>query len=154
MNRLSVWGKGEKIARREKRKGREPVHRLDGERNKKNFHFRKTFSCIQNFREINTKALVISKSLKFPQDDRTDTNFVARLRMHFERSKSTLDSLKRLFNAFRRITVIGCPLILNNLTKDYTSTRSQVPASYLYTPNCNNVVIEKSKKPNRNKLAM
>ena len=46
MNRLSVWGKGEKIARREKGKGRGPVHRLDGERNKKNFLFRKTFSCI------------------------------------------------------------------------------------------------------------
>ena len=46
--------------------------------------------------------LVISKSLKFPQDDRTDTNFIALLRTHFQRSKSTLDSLKRLFNAFRR----------------------------------------------------
>ena len=66
MNRLSVWGKGEKIARREKGKRRGPVHRLDGERNKKNVHFRKTFSCIYNFREINTKALAISKSLKLP----------------------------------------------------------------------------------------
>ena len=27
--------------------------------------------------------LVISKSLKFPTDDRTDTNFIALLRTHF-----------------------------------------------------------------------
>ena len=37
----------------------------------------------QNFLENKTKALVISKTLKLPQDDRTDTNFIAPLRMHF-----------------------------------------------------------------------
>ena len=31
-----------------------------------------------------------------------DTNFVAPLTKHFYRSKSTLDSLKSVFNAFRR----------------------------------------------------
>ena len=57
----------------------------------------KTFNCIKkNCRENNTKALAISKSLKFMTDWRTDTNFIAPLRMHFKRSKSTLDSLKRL----------------------------------------------------------
>ena len=58
---------------------------------------------------LNTEALVISKSLKFPKDDRTDTNFIAPLRMHFQRSKSTLDSLKRLFNAFRRKLSLVAP---------------------------------------------
>ena len=33
--------------------------------------------------ENNTEALVISKSLKFPQDDRANTNFKVHLRMHF-----------------------------------------------------------------------
>ena len=36
-----------------------------------------------NFRENDTKALIISKSLKFPYDDRTDTNLIALLRMQF-----------------------------------------------------------------------
>ena len=31
----------------------------------------------------NTEALVIWKVLNFPKDDRTDTNFIAPLRMHF-----------------------------------------------------------------------
>ena len=35
------------------------------------------------FRENNTQALVISKRLKFPSDDRTDTNFTAPLKMLF-----------------------------------------------------------------------
>ena len=71
------------------------------ERNKENYHFLKTFNYIQTFRENNTVALEISKSVKFPWDDRTDTNLIAPLRIHFKRSKSTLDSLKRLFSAFR-----------------------------------------------------
>ena len=34
-------------------------------------------------KENNTEALVILKRLKFPQDDRTGSNFIAPLRMHF-----------------------------------------------------------------------
>ena len=69
---------------------------------RQNSHFRNKLNCIYNFWENNTEALVISKRLKFPQDDRTDTNFIAPLRMHLYRSKITLDRLKRFFNAFRR----------------------------------------------------
>ena len=42
----------------------------------------------------NTEALIISKSLRFPQDDRANTNFKVHLRMHFKKSNSTLDSVK------------------------------------------------------------
>ena len=63
-----------------------------------------------NFRENNTQALVISERLKLPQDDRTDTNFMGLLRMHFQRSKSTLDSLKSVFNVFRRKPLLGAPV--------------------------------------------
>ena len=40
------------------------------------------------------EALVILERLKLPWDDRTDTNFIAPIRMHFWISQSTLDSLK------------------------------------------------------------
>jgi len=40
--------------------------------------------------------------MKFFFDDRTDTNFIAPFRMHFQRSKSTLDSPKSVFNILRR----------------------------------------------------
>ena len=53
--------------------------------------------------------IVISKRLKLPQDNRTDTNFIAPLRMHFQRSDSTLDGLKSVFNAFRRKPSLGAP---------------------------------------------
>ena len=33
--------------------------------------------------KYNTKAFVILKTLKFPKDDRTDTDFIAPQRMHF-----------------------------------------------------------------------
>ena len=36
-----------------------------------------------NFEENNTEASVTSKRLKFPYDERTDTSFIAPLRMHF-----------------------------------------------------------------------
>ena len=38
-----------------------PSSALEGERNQNNSHFRKTLKCIQNLRENNTEALVISK---------------------------------------------------------------------------------------------
>ena len=53
------------------------------------------------FGEKNTQALKISKRPKFPQGDRTDTNFIAPLKMNFYGSKSTLDSLKGVFNVFK-----------------------------------------------------
>ena len=91
----------------------------------------KTLNCISKFRENNTKAMVISKRLKFPkdetfsspepvvswsrgretrgytgrlqikpsgsgdenEDDRTDTNFIASIRIYFKRSKGTQNSL-------------------------------------------------------------
>ena len=53
-------------------------------RNQKLSHFRYIRQIASKiFRENNTKALVISNGLKFPQDDRTDTNFIALLKMHF-----------------------------------------------------------------------
>ena len=70
-----------------------------------------TSNCIENFRENNTKALVISNGLKFPQDDRTDSNFIALLKMHFYTSKieSTLGSLKSVINALLRKPSLGAP---------------------------------------------
>ena len=56
----------------------------------------------------NTETLVISKRLKFPQD-RTDISFIAPVKMHFLRSKSALDSLKRVFNVFGRKLSLGAP---------------------------------------------
>ena len=56
----------------------------------------------KNFRENNTQTLVISKRLKFPYDDRTDTNYIARLE-----SKSSLDSLKSV-TCILEETVVGC----------------------------------------------
>ena len=62
-----------------------------------------------NFWENHTEALVISKRLKLPWDDRTDTNLIARLRMHFYTSKSTLGSLKSVLNEFRGKSSLGAP---------------------------------------------
>ena len=55
--------------------------------------------------------LVISKRLKFPcEDDRTDTSFKAPLRMHFSRSKCTVDNQKSVFmylgNNYCRVPLI------------------------------------------------
>ena len=47
------------------------------------------------------------KISRTPMDDRTDINFLASLRIHFRRSKSTPDSLKRVFNAIRRKLSLG-----------------------------------------------
>ena len=69
------------------------------------------YSEIQ-FQKNNNEALVISKRLKFPQDDRTDKNFVAPLRMHFQRSKTTLDSLKKVFILFWRKQSLDAPEII------------------------------------------
>jgi len=69
------------------------------------------------------------------------------LRMRFKRNRKSFHKDK--VNYF--ININNFPLL---------STSVDVPSSIVHvhrqgdTPNCNNVVIEKSKKPNRNKLAM
>ena len=45
--------------------------------------FRSVLDCIYYFWENNTDALVISKRHELPQDDRTNTNLKAPLKMHF-----------------------------------------------------------------------
>ena len=88
---------------------------IHGERNLKNSYFRNTLNRIKNFQENKTvKTLLILKRLKFPQDDRTDTNFIAPLRMCFQRSISTLNNLKSDFKVFRRKPSLGAPEISQN----------------------------------------
>ena len=65
-----------------------------------------------DFRENNTEILVISKRLKFSYGVRTETNFIAPLRIHFYRSNSTLDCLKSVFNAIRRKPSLGALVVL------------------------------------------
>ena len=64
---------------------------------------------VRKCRENSTQGLEISKRLMFPQDDRTDTKFTVPFRMLFQRSKSILDRLKRVFSAFRRKPSLGAP---------------------------------------------
>ena len=52
---------------------------------------------------------MISKRLKFPQDDRTDASFIVPQSMHFQRSKSALDSLKKCSQCIQEESVVGCP---------------------------------------------
>ena len=68
----------------------------------------------KNFRENNTEALVISKkNSSSPQNaGREDTNFKAPFIIHFEISKSTLDSLNSVFSVFRRKPSLGAPDLL------------------------------------------
>ena len=66
------------------------------------------------FEKIKLRPVVISKRLEFPCDDRRDTNFISPLNMHFQRFKSTLDSLKSAsFQCIWELeTVVGCPCLL------------------------------------------
>ena len=59
------------------------------------------------------EALVISKRLNLPQDNRKDTNLITPLRMHFEGSEGTRDNLKSVFQ---------CKGV-----KEHTSQRSKRP---------------------------
>ena len=52
----------------------ELIRGCDAERNKKNYHFRKTY-CSENFRENNSESLLISKKLNLPYDYRADNFF-------------------------------------------------------------------------------
>ena len=46
-----------------------------------NSHFRNALNFIKNFRETKSEPLVISKRLKFPEDDRTDKTLIAPFRI-------------------------------------------------------------------------
>ena len=66
------------------------------------------------------------------KDDRTDTNFIALLKMYFQRSISTLDSLKRVyvFNLLRRKPSLGAPEESACLT--FRAKRKQNLSSYFF----------------------
>ena len=65
----------------------------------------------KTFRKIILKPLSFRKDLKFAKDNQTDKNFMVPLRMHFLRSKSILDSLKSVFNVFRRRPLLITPVV-------------------------------------------
>ena len=93
--------------------------KCNGERNKKNAQFRKTLNCTYNFWENSTEGLVILKNkLKFPQDDRTKINFIAPLRMYFQRSESSLVNLK----VFSMYSGVNCPKVPLNSIGMWTVT--------------------------------
>ena len=100
---------------RNKRKPKIFVFRkCDGKSNEKKFSLLQNskFNISKIFGKIILKpSLVISKRFNLPQDDRTDTNFFELLRMHFQRYKSTLDSLKiECFQCIsRRKSSLGAP---------------------------------------------
>ena len=67
------------------------------------------FSLSKIFGKIILKLLQFRR-LKFSQDDRKDTKAIAPLRMHLWESLSlTLESLKSVFNVFRRKPSLGAP---------------------------------------------
>ena len=71
-------------------------------------HFRNPSNCSKILGKVISKSLHFEKTYdKLPWDDRTDSNFIAPLTMYFFRSKSTLDSLKSVFNVFRRKLSLG-----------------------------------------------
>ena len=57
-----------------------------------------------------SEALVIRKDSSSPRMTKQIQIFIAPLRIHFERSKNTLDSLKSVVNAFRRKPSLGAPV--------------------------------------------
>ena len=75
-------------------------------------------------------TLDISKRLKLPQDDRTDTNFIAPLRMHSQRSKSTLVSLKSVFCVCRRKP----SLVPHRVASELLEHTPTVSSQQLYIP--------------------
>ena len=46
--------------------------------------------------------------------DRTGTNFIDPLRMHYYTSKSTLDNLKSVFNVFKGKPIVGARVLCWN----------------------------------------
>ena len=86
-----------------------------------NFFFCKALTCVSSFRENNAQTVVISKRII----DRTHTNFIAPLRMHFQKAKNTLDSLKRVFSEFGRKPSLGGP-------DGFSSTLTAVPSEQVF----------------------
>ena len=69
------------------------------------------FSLSSNLKlHLTSEALVIRKDSSSPRMTKQIQIFIAPLRIHFERSKNTLDSLKSVFNAFRRKPSLGAPV--------------------------------------------
>ena len=64
------------------------------------------------FQEMDKKALIYSGRLQFPQNDRTDKNFIAQPKINLQSFKSTPDSLKMCFKAFGRKPSLGAPACL------------------------------------------
>ena len=81
------------------------------------------------FGKIIPKPLQFRKDSSCPRTTEPDTSFIAPLRMHFQRSKSTLDSLKSVFNTFRRKPSLGAPEELCH--KIYQHSNSWKPATKL-----------------------
>ena len=62
---------------------------------------------------MDKNALVISKRLKFPYNDRTDKNIIAQPEMNLQSFKGTPDSLKQHFKGSERKLLLGAPDMLN-----------------------------------------
>ena len=83
------------------------------------------FSLSQNFKlhltfsGDNTEALVISKRLKLPQDDRTDINFLVLIRMYSKVLKVLWISYKKCFQSFQEETVVGCPCLIVSIVSTF-----------------------------------
>ena len=56
---------------------------------------------------MDKNALVISKRLKFPQNDRTDKNIIAYPKMNLQSFKGTPDSLNLRFKGSERKPSLG-----------------------------------------------
>ena len=72
---------------------------------------------------IKLRLFVISQRLKFLKDDRTDTNFIAPFNIHFWSSKSTIESLKSVFNVFRRKPSLVAPDLMHQTSEVRKSRR-------------------------------
>ena len=94
------------------------------------------------------EALINSKSVKLPQDDRTDRNFIVPLRKHMQNFKSTPDNLKQIFKAFGRKPSLGAPDVTrmllmaqcsfsHDLISPSHSTSRTKSQSTINTPNLN-----------------
>ena len=70
------------------------------------------------FRENKPEALVISKRLKFPQNDRTDTNFIAPLKCT-SRDLKVLWIALEVFSVYSGGSVVGCPLDIPDLSSSF-----------------------------------
>ena len=68
-----------------------------------------SFWTPKGFRKMDKNALIISKRLKFPQNDRTDKNIIAWLELNLQSFKSTPDSLKLRFRGSERKLPLGAP---------------------------------------------